>query len=49
MVAIMRYSMGLNFTGIVCEDESTARKYLIEDAKDELINRINEYFSETAE
>ena len=33
MVAIMRYSMGLKFTGIDCEDESTARKYLIEEKK----------------
>ena len=33
MVAIMRYSMGLKFTGIICEDESTARKYLIEEKK----------------
>lgn len=28
MVAIMKYSNGLQFTGIVCEDIETAKKWL---------------------
>lgn len=33
MVAIMKIASGLKFTGIVCENEDTARKYLIEKKK----------------
>ena len=28
MVAIMKYSNGLQFTGIICEDIETAKKWL---------------------
>jgi hypothetical protein len=30
MVAIMRYAYGLKFTETVCENEETARKYLMQ-------------------
>ncbi len=30
MVAIMRYACGLKFTETVCEDEETARNYLVQ-------------------
>lgn len=30
MVAIMKHACGLKFTEIICEDEETARKYLVQ-------------------
>ena len=30
MVAIMKYACGFKFTEMVCEDEETARKYLVQ-------------------
>ena len=30
MVAIMKHACGLKFTEMVCEDEETARKYLVQ-------------------
>jgi hypothetical protein len=30
MVGIMRIACGLKFTGIICEDEETARNYLVQ-------------------
>jgi hypothetical protein len=30
MVGIMKIACGLKFTGIICEDEETARNYLVQ-------------------